>query len=152
MMSTAHAEVDIAAAPLHQSPRHRGGDDLICAGRHGDGRWDAREHQKRGEQEASAYAEHAGEKADGRTKAHHDQEIHRDLGDGQIDLEHWAGSVDFRAICKVFAGTAPVNARTARLTNLSSDVAKKSEEGLLSGGRDRTSGLGREIRARRPSR
>ena len=41
----------------------------------------------------------------------------------------------------MFAGTAPVNARTARLTNLSSDVAKKSGEGPLSGGGDPLTGF-----------
>jgi hypothetical protein len=48
----------------------------------------AREDQEGGEQEAAADPEHAREKADRRAKPQHHQEVHRHLGNGQIDLEH----------------------------------------------------------------
>jgi len=84
----AHAEIDIVAAPLGERARDRGGDDLVGACRYRDGGGNAREDQERSEQEAAADPEHAREKADRRAKPQHHQEVHRHLGNGQIDLEH----------------------------------------------------------------
>ena len=90
-------EIDIAPAPLHEASRDRGGHDLVGASGDGNGRRDAGEDEQRGEQETAADAEHAGQEADCRAEPQHHQEIHRDLGYRQIDLQHWVSGSVFRA-------------------------------------------------------
>ena len=84
----AHMEVDIAPAPLGKRAPDRGGDHLIGAGRDRDRGRDAGEHQERGQEEAAAHPEHAGEKAHCRAESQHHQKVHRDFGNGQVNLEH----------------------------------------------------------------
>ena len=121
------------------APGHRGGDDLVGAGRDGDGWGNPREHQERREQKAAADPEHAGEEAQRRAKAQHHQEIHRDLGDGQIDLEHWAGGLIFASFTRCSRGT-PLSMREGRPLQLCHGPWRKSQRS------------GEPSSARRPSR
>ena len=54
---------------------------------HRHGRRDAEEHQHRRHQEAAADAEQAGDEAHQRAQRHQERRVHRDLGDGQVDVQ-----------------------------------------------------------------
>jgi hypothetical protein len=64
----------------------RGGDDLIGFGPDCHGGRDAKEDQQRRHEEATADAEQAGQEPDRPAQAEQKEDVHGDLGDGQIDL------------------------------------------------------------------
>ena len=83
---TTHLEIDVALAPMREHAGHGRRDDLRRLRGHGDGRRNAPEHQERRQDEAAAHAEHARKKAHRGAEPDDEEDIHRHLGDGQIDL------------------------------------------------------------------
>ena len=77
-------DIDRAAPEMGDGAGDRGGDDLVCAGGDGNDRRDIVENQERRDQEAAADTEHAGQEADGRAHSQNDENVHRQLCDGQI--------------------------------------------------------------------
>ena len=83
-----HDEIEIAAPPVRERARYRGADQLIGGTRHRDRRRHADQDQQRREQETAADAEHARENADRRAEQQQADNVERDRGDGQVDVEY----------------------------------------------------------------
>ena len=82
----AHLEVHGAPAPMRDAARDRGGDDLVGLGGDRHGRRNADEDQERGHQETAADPEHARQKPHGAAHTQQQENVDRQLGDGQVDL------------------------------------------------------------------
>ena len=82
----AHLQVDVAAPPMAEGARHRGGHHLAGAGADGDARRHAEEDEQRRHDEFAADAEHAGQEADRQPDAEQQKRAERQLGDRKVDL------------------------------------------------------------------
>jgi hypothetical protein len=80
--------VDRAPPPVAHRARARGCRDVAGDRRHRHRRRDAEEDQQRRHQESAADAEHAGDEADRESHPQDEENVHRQFGDGKIDL-HW---------------------------------------------------------------
>ena len=107
----------------------------------------ARKHQKRGEQKAAAHPEHARQEADRRAKPQHDQKVHRELGNGEVDLKHriqeargpkldWYYLTNMRAVMAALVpprrkmpGTRPGMTNSGRGAELAGEALELGHEG-----------------------
>ena len=71
---------------MRQNTGYRRGDNLVGFGRDGDRRRYAKEDQQRCHQEPATDTEQAGQEPDTASKADDDSDMHRNFGDGEIDV------------------------------------------------------------------
>ena len=90
----AHFEIDIAAPPMGDHAGNRTGDDLIGLGADSDRRRHTDEYQQRSHQKPTAHAEDAGQHPDHAAHPQNEENVHRHLGDGQVDIHQCRSNRD----------------------------------------------------------
>ena len=83
-----HAEIDGLAFQLRQHAGNRRGHHLIGPGRHRNPGRNADEQQEGRDQKPAAHTEHARQKAHDSANPEKQEGVDRDLGDGEVQLEH----------------------------------------------------------------
>jgi hypothetical protein len=105
----AHAEIDRAARHMGDDARHRSARHLRRGGGGGDGGRDAVEDEERGGEETAAHAEHARQQAYDAAQGDDDQRVHRQIGDGQIEIHGFRGVMPKRGDIKASRARAIKN-------------------------------------------